>query len=198
MKNNTKTNLWDKTFESYELYNKGEKGGSLFCIIMINLLLSNTTKAVQLLKDRIKNFKITNIPAENVNTAVSLLWGATSRLKSVKDSTPGDHSNYYEKLTRHITKVFQTTSVEPFNAKFALIEHTQFIDSVTKQTSKKSKHNYTTLFQIAETSYHEMMDTSTWTGVTTKGEESVFMNELKGTNNANKSKGGEDKDCWNC
>ena len=48
----------------------------MFFIIMIEKLLSNTEEATATLQNRVKNFKMTTLPGEDVSRAVSLLKGA--------------------------------------------------------------------------------------------------------------------------
>jgi hypothetical protein len=47
--NNVWDKLWKKVSETYEGYSTGQKGGPLFCILMMNHLLSDTEEAASAL-----------------------------------------------------------------------------------------------------------------------------------------------------
>jgi len=64
---NVSEELYEKAFETYDEFSSTEKGGPLFFIIMMNMLLSNTEEAASTLQERVKTFKLTNLPGEDIS-----------------------------------------------------------------------------------------------------------------------------------
>lgn len=178
--NNVSEELWEKTFETYDDYAPQYKGGPLFFIIMIGKLLSNTEEATTTLQNRVKNFKITALPGEDVTRAVSLLKGAIRRLAHIKRKKASVDIDWYAEITRQVIKVMQTTSVDEFNDVFRTLDRDRFIDNimVDRTLSKRRVLTYESVFRLAETKYIEMNEGGTWTGASTKGNDSVFKAEL--------------------
>jgi hypothetical protein len=77
---------------------------------MSNQFISNTEKAGRALLLRLENLAISDIPAENGKTAVSQIRGGIERLTQIK-KVPDD-------LTGKLLRIFQTISVDNFNASF--------------------------------------------------------------------------------
>ena len=190
--NNVSEELWEKTFETYDDYAPQYKGGPLFFIIMIGKLLSNTEEATITLQNRIKNFKITTLPGEDVSRAVSLLKGAIRRLAHIKRKKIRVDIDWFAEITRQIIKVMQTTSVDEFNEVFKTLDRDRFIDNVMLDSNQSSQRvlTYERIFRLAETKYIDMNEAGTWTGVNTKGGDSVFKAEL--------NKNGSKIVCDNC
>jgi len=84
----------------------------------------------------------------------------------------------------------QTSSVDEFNNLFAQLEQRRLITQVLQKTgiSKQSLTN-DQVFQLAEQKYLTMSESSTWTGLTTRGSESVFKSKLVGE---------KKYECFNC
>jgi hypothetical protein len=190
MKNNVSDNLWEKTFEKYDQYSASERGGPLFFILMLNVLLSNTAEAARTLETRVKNFKITSLRGEDIDRAVSLLRGALKRLNHIKKSD----AIWKEDMTITLLKVLQTTSVDKFNAIFEGIERERLVNEVLQQTGNKTAYNFESLFSLAGVAYRVHCEQETWTGVSTTGDSSgsVFP---AGTSDSSQRK---EPICWNC
>ena len=179
---NVSEELWEKTFESYDDYEPQYKGGPLFFILMINKLLSNTEEATVTLQTRIRNFNITHLKGEDITRAVSLLKGAIRRLAHIKRKKQGSDHEWYDEMTRQVLKIMQTSSVDDFNDIFKEIERNRLIDTAFLDKGDKSlasRLSYEKIFSLAEQQYISMNEAGTWTGVTTKGTESVFKSELQ-------------------
>ena len=177
---NVSEELWEKTFETYDEYPRECKGGTLFFIIMINLLLSNTEEAALTLQERVKNFKLTNLPGEDVTRAISLLKGAIRRLIHVKRKKIGKDDDWFLEITRQVMKVMQTSSVPEFNSLFNQLDQQRTIAQVLDVTgSKHAAITYDQVFALAQQRYVQMSELGTWTGTTTKGSESAFTNKAK-------------------
>jgi hypothetical protein len=129
--NNVEDDLFEKVFEQYDGMKQEQKGGPLFFIIMMNILLSHTEEAALALNERGRKFKLTILPGENVDKAVSLLRGALKRLKSI-DKIPQD-------IIRVLIAVMQTSSVEEVNATFTIYRGALDRDRAT-QDRRKGDH----------------------------------------------------------
>jgi hypothetical protein len=159
--NNVSDELWMKVSETYESFNAGEKGGPLFFILMMNHLLSDTEEAASALVAKVKTFEIRKITGEDIYKVVSLLRGAINRL------------TYIHKLPEDIIKillqVFQTTSVDDFNATFHLLAKQRKQHAVLRRTGAPPDFLPADIFTLAESEYRDMQTLNTWSGVHTKG-----------------------------
>lgn len=81
-------------------------------IIMLKKLQSDTDAAVQYLKNSVKTMRITNYDGEDVSRVVSLIRGATKRLKNVGRALPDEYPKW-------ILDVMQTSTESEFNEAFA-------------------------------------------------------------------------------
>jgi hypothetical protein len=190
---NVSEELWEKTFETYDEYPRECKGGSLFFIIMINLLLSNTEEAAVTLQERVRNFKLSNLPGEDVTRAISLLKGAIRRLVHVKRKKVGKDDDWFLEITRQVMKVMQTSSVPDFNSLFNQLDQQRTIAQVLNTTgTKQATITYDQVFSLAQQRYVQMSELGTWTGTTTKGNESAF------SINGNSASTGVKYECFNC
>ena len=179
---NVSEELWEKTFESYDDYEPQYKGDPLFFILMIYKLLSNTEEATVTLQTRIHNFNITHLKGEDISRAVSLVKGAIRRLAHIKRKKQGSDQEWYVEMTRQVLKIMQTSSVGDFNDIFKEIERNRLIDTAFLDKGDKSlasRLSYEKIFSLAEQQYISMNEAGTLTGVTTKGNESVFKSELQ-------------------
>ena len=138
---------------------------------------------------RLENLAISDIPGENVETAISQIRGAIERLKHIK-KTPED-------LVYKLLLIFQTTSAKDFNDSFKLMQKQRMLskclDTSTGLSSSlldsAEKDLPNKLCELAETLYHEKVATREWSGATTKGKASSFT---AGSASA------EHVTCWNC
>ncbi len=176
--NNVDDTLWEKCYERYSTYPPVEQGGPLFFAIMLHQLVSNTEEAARSLQLRLEKLNISDIAGENVDKAVSQIRGAIGRLVQI-NKLPED-------LTRKLLAVFQTTSVDDFNATFKHLEHQRTLDTIVGRTS--TNYDYDRLCGLAEQLYHEHLETGSWTGVTTKSKGAIFVQVGSGRTPT----------CWNC
>jgi hypothetical protein len=133
---------------------------------MLNQLLEDTKEAAMSLKKRVKDFKITNIPGEDVRKVVSLLRGAANRLTYIK-KVPED-------LVKTMLAVMQTSSVDSFNETFHLIEKERKHHAVLRKTGFHATLSIDDIFAIAEAEYRDLGENSQWTGVHTTGQAAAF------------------------
>jgi hypothetical protein len=152
LENHCSEELWDKTMDKYNRYSQLEKGGPLFCIIMMSKLLSNTEEASVALTKRIIDFKLSNLQGENVDKATSLLGGEVKRLAQIKRVT--------QNIVRTMLQIMQTTSVPKFNSTFELMETSIFVNDCepTLHVGVTGQFNVNTIFSIAEQKCASMMD----------------------------------------
>lgn len=103
--------LHEKVMETYIRYSAEYRGGPLYFKIMMDTLVTNTeTLSEQIIKE-IKGYKISDIPGENISTAVSHLRSHCGNLFNIR-KLPSD-------IELTLLAVYQTTSVAKFNALFA-------------------------------------------------------------------------------
>jgi hypothetical protein len=153
--NNMYDKLWMKVSETHETFKAGEKGGPLFFILVINHLLSDTEEASSALVAKVKTFKIRKITGEDIYKVVSLLGGAINCL------------TYFHKLPEDIIKillhVFQTASVDNFNATFHLLAKQRKQHAVLHRTGAPPDFLPAGMFTLAESEYYRDMQTlNTW------------------------------------
>jgi hypothetical protein len=160
--NNVSEDLWMKVSETYESYTTGEQGGPLFFILMMNHLLSDTEEAASSLVQKVKTFEIKKVIGEDISKVVSLLRGAINRLTSIH-KLPDD-------IVKVLLGVFQTTSVDEFNATFNLLAKQRKQSAVLRQTGASTGITASHIFTLAESEYRDMMLDNKWTGVLTTGE----------------------------
>ena len=111
-KNNTDESLWNLVLEDYERFDPSERGGPLVAFLILKRIRNVSETAITNLKAKLKNLKISKLPGEDVDRAVSLVRATHSALRSV--STP-DRTYVPEDFPALLYKVFQTTSVPEFN-----------------------------------------------------------------------------------
>jgi hypothetical protein len=179
LQNNVADKLWEKCFERYTKFKPTEQGGPLFFLIMLQQLVSNTDEAARALQLRLEKLNISEITGENVDKAVSQIRGAVDRLEQI-NKTPPD-------LTRKLLVIFQTTSVLDFNGHFKALEQKRVREGILD--GKATTYDADKLCDLAEQLYHQKLETNEWTGLTTKGKDSIFT--------AAKGKGIIPV-CWNC
>jgi hypothetical protein len=173
---------WDKTMDTCNHYSEVEKGGTLFFVIMMSKLLSNTEEASDALTKCIRDFKISNLQGENVDKATSLLGGAVKRLAQINRVT--------QNIVQTMLQIMQKTSVPKSNNTFELMETSKFVNDCepTLHVGVTHQFNVNTIFSIAEQKYASMMEANQWNGVSNKGSKSTFITVGSG----------KEPVCWNC
>ena len=188
MENNTKDQLFTKCLETYADYPASQKGGPLFFKIMIDQLQTNSEDATQYLLDTLKNLKISNFKGEDVTTVVSLIRGAVSRLKNIRN--PHTHTHAVpEDLAKTLLGVFQTSSVSDFNEFFKHMSISCRVNQVKQGLS--ALPTIEELLHAAESNYRDLSVADKWTGVSTKKSETGF------TAGGPRARGAA-LVCWNC
>jgi hypothetical protein len=180
--NNVSDELSMKISETYETFAVGEQGGPLFFILMMNHLLSDSEEAAISLNERVKKFDIKNVEGENIFRVVSLLRGAVKRLQHI-NKMPED-------IVRTLLNVMQTSSVDSFNQQFSHLQKQRKQNSVLRRTGGSASLRWEDIFVLAESEYRDYVNDNLWTGVHTKGTDSVFHNST--------STPGKAPECWNC
>jgi hypothetical protein len=112
---NTSESLFNKCLEDYEEYEPLQRGGPLILSLILRRIQDVSESAIDHLKHKVSNLKISEIPGEDVDVAVSLIKSTHTALLSA--STP-DHSYVPEDFPCTILGVFQTSSVPAFNGAF--------------------------------------------------------------------------------
>jgi hypothetical protein len=184
-KNNVAVELSERVNEVYMSYPNEAKGGPLFFVIMMELLLSQTEEAVIALQAKLKKMDLKSIPGENVERAVSLSRAALVRLETF-GKVPDD-------IIRILLRIFQTSSVPAFNEFFHHLEQQRKIEQAMSTTKvDDTKVTAQSIFRAAGLQYRSLWEENLWTGVRTTGGTSTFSTT---TNSAGKSPISK---CWNC
>lgn len=182
---NTSEALWEKTLEAHALYPVEQQGGPLAFILMMKKIQYDTEDAVRYLQEGVKKMKLTNFAGENVERAVSLLRGAERRLRNTESGVPQD-------FTKWVLDIFQTSSVDVFNAQFALYNG-MFSLGRKVATAPMIQPTPGELYKLAEQTYLELVSTDAWTGITTKGTTHTGL-----TVGGAPSPAPHTPVCWNC
>ena len=178
--NNVNEDLAAKTLEDYAEHQPAEQGGTLFFVLMLHNLLSNSREAAIHLENKIKSFKISSVKGEDVNKVVSHLRGALRRLIQMQrwDRTNDSHARFFINMNLKLLQVFRTTSVPKFNELFAQYETGMKLEDLKNKVSGATvvkPPNPFDIFSIANTQYNDMCQMDEWSGATTKGVESFFF-----------------------
>ena len=180
---NSSNNLTKKVLEEYVKFPDSQCGGPLFFIIMMNVLLTHTESASEALIKNLRNLNLQKLTGKNVDKAVSLAWGAIQRLTNV-NCLPQD-------IVSILISVFQTSSVDAFNATFCSVETTRCVALATQGTGiAMPTITADQVLSLAGSTYRLIIEEGAWTGSSTPGE-SVFPAK---TGSVTPKK----KICWNC
>ena len=169
--NNSESQIWATALERYDTCPPEKRGGPLFFVIMMHLLLSCTEEAARVLTKRLKSFRIDSLKGEDVHVWISRVRSAIRRL------------NYVKKLPLDLMSILlnglQTSSVEAFNDLFKGIKQSQKTSGLFKDTKDRVLNN-NALLELASTEYVEMCEAGTWNGVTTPGTGAAALNVTSG------------------
>ena len=119
LKANTEPSLWNKCHEEYESviarYGSNCQGGPLMLIIILKRVINLSAAVIDLLKLKVSNLKISSLPGEDVDVAVSLITACYEVMDSAsiegRDLVPHD-------FAKTVYFILQTTSVDEFNKIF--------------------------------------------------------------------------------
>jgi hypothetical protein len=169
LQSNTSESLWEKSLEAHNQYPSVQQGGPLIFVIIMKKIQNDTEDAVRYLQESVKKMKLTNFDGENVERAVSLLRGAERRFKNsgLFKGTPGGVPSDF---TKWVLDIFQTSSVEAFNSQFALYAGMLSLGRKVS-TAPVITPTPNELYALAEQTYLDLISTDSWTGVTTKGDQ---------------------------
>ena len=187
-KNNVAVDLTERVNEVYMTYPNEARGGPLFFVIMMELLLSQTEEAVIALQSKLKKMDLKSIPGENVERAVSLSRAALVRLETF-GKVPDD-------IIRILLRIFQTSSVPAFNEFFHHLEQQRKIEQAMSTTKvDDTKVTTQSIFRAATIQYRSLWEENLWTGVRTTGGTSTFNTS---TPSSTTGGGKVSNKCWNC
>ncbi len=186
----------DETLDAYK--NSPGYGGPLIFSAMMHLLQQNTVEVVEAYQKRLKNFKITDYPGENVSDMVSHMRALIDVLKSlrvydsngtlIRETIPQD-------LAKDLLLIFQTSSTTQFNQIFQQEYNRRRIEAMT--TTRSGDVTYgdpSDTLKLALNLYGEMKHKSDWLGTDAKG---AAFNAAGGRDNKG-NKSGPPAVCHNC
>ena len=188
LQNNTDESLWNKCYERYEEFEPMQQGGPLMAFLILKLIQDSSEKALEHLKAQLETLKISSIPGEDVEVAVSLIKATHRVLKCASSKTksyvPSDFS-------RTVFVVFQTTSVHEFNLLFKdeqrRIQKAADMDGARPVWPAVSK-----ILNLATNSYRRMKASGEWLKPSKK---TAFTGEVPQTSDKKKT---YVIICWNC
>lgn len=120
LKSNTDAALWSLCLDEYDQYPPNCQGGPLMFILTLKRIQDSSEAAIEYLLKTVRNLKISALPGEDVEKAVTLVRATYSLLL---DSSTEDRDYVPQTFQQTVLHVFQTTSVSRFNAAFAAEEH---------------------------------------------------------------------------
>jgi hypothetical protein len=182
-KNNVASDLAERVNETYMDYPNEARGGPLFFVIMMELIMSQTEEAVIALQSKLKKMDLKSIQGENVDKACSLCRAALTRLETF-GKVPDD-------IIRILLRIFQTSSVPAFNEFFHHLEQQRKVEQAMSTAKVEDiKVTMQNIFRAAILQYHSLWEEGLWTGVRT-GNSTFNTSTTKGGNTIPIK-------CWNC
>lgn len=115
LRKNTEDDLWLKCQEDYEEYSPPQRGGPLMLFLILRRIQDVSESAIDHVKQSLTSLRISDIPGEDVDRAVSLIKSAHALFKSASSSY---HCYIPEDFPKLILELFQTSSVPEFNQAF--------------------------------------------------------------------------------
>ena len=115
LRNNTGVELWGKAYEEHQEYRAYQQGGPLMLFLIMKRILDVSEASILALVLRIKEMKLSKMPGEDVEEAVSMIKATIKVLvqcsTDVRNFVPDD-------IEVLVLKVFQTSSLKEFNEIF--------------------------------------------------------------------------------
>lgn len=136
-------------------------------VLIMKRIQDSSESSIEVLMNRVKNLKISDIAGENVDDAIALVRSTYSLLV---DSSTEDRNNVPDSFPLTVLQVFQTTSNATFNENFARIVR----DAQLKAYEYEGRPVYSPVentLRIAKNMYLGMKDT--WKG--SDGKKSAFV-----------------------
>lgn len=153
LKNHCTSELTQKVLEVYNRYPATQRGGPLFFIIMIQMLVVQDEKLAQRYVKMMEELRICNVPGEDVGKVVSALRVVCTSLYSLRFLPPN--------AVDLVLTVYQSSSVEEFNAVFATQARTRRFESLTRSGTKGMRLKRSLLGQSTydeQTELHEAIE----------------------------------------
>jgi hypothetical protein len=162
--------LSDKMDERMEKYTDAQKGGPIYFYEMMQAILTLTSDAAALMKERLRSLTLQDFKGEDVHKLVTLLRGTIKRLEMI-DDVPVD-------MPKQLITIFQTCSVPEFVQIFNTIASLHTLGPLTGG----QKYDSPTLLEAAESAY---LSLSTSWNVPDNSKTSTFVAQQGPT-------------CWGC
>ena len=164
-------NLSAKMDERMANYSTAERGGPLYFFEMMQAILTLTTDAATLMKDKLRTLKMQDFLGEDVHRAATLIRGTIKRLQMI-DDVPSD-------LTKQLIAIFLTCSVPEFVQIFSTITSLHTLGPLTGGVT----YEPASIIEIAESAYIKL---STVWNVPNNAKSSTFLTQNR------------DVTCWGC
>ena len=193
LQNNTDEELWTKTLEEYNRYTPIQRGGPLMLILLLKRIRNSSETAITHLLDQLKKLKISELPGENVDRAVSMV---TSTYELLVQASTSQRNYLPDDFPQTVLKIYQTSSVDEFNSQFAQIEKEALRDadltgSIPEYPPVDEINN------LASNSYARLKSTTWDAGA--KGGSAFSATQLKPQDGQRKGGGPKrEPTCWNC
>ena len=123
------------------MVNQTNRGGPLYFFEMMTAIMTMTTEAVTLMKEKLRTLTMQNFAGEDVHRAATLIRGTVKRLEMI-GNVPVD-------LPKQIITIFLTSSVPEFVRVFSTIESLHTVGGFTGGVV----YDVPTLVEVAESTY---------------------------------------------
>ena len=176
IKKNTDTGLIAKAVEEHNEYLPVQQGGPLLLYLVLKKMLDVSETSLEYLRKRVKAIKLSELPGENVEEAVSLI---KSTHKVLTQCSTVERQYVPDDFSETILKVFQTSSQPAFNRVFETEESNARHKADSCGAIAKCP-TYLKTCTLALNTYRRMTvpgDEYTWCAPTVQG--SAFLNHTK-------------------
>jgi len=184
LQNNMTEGLWQEIQTDYVKYPVSQRGGPLIFILAMQAMQRNDDQCLTNLASTVKHMKLSEQDGEDVDEVCNLVMGGLKRLRGGTKFVTTDGKTVYRYLPDDfrlsVLKMLQTSSVEQFNAIFALEEleyrkRQSMPGAIIDQGCDDKAID--DLLKQAKNLYHTLCESSEWTGVKSKGSHSTFTAE---------------------
>ena len=192
LRNNTDDSTWLKCFEDYNDYPPAQQGGPLMLFLILKRIQNVSETALEHLKTKLKNFKIRDLPGEDVDVAVSLVKSTFSALEAA--STP-EHTYIPSDFSCNVFMLFQTTTVPEFNKTFE-VELAMIRRTADKVGGQPDWPSVTVITTLATNTYRRLVASGEWVAPAPAG--TKVSGYLSVTEHAKRPTTTFQVVCWNC
>ena len=158
LKNSTDVKLWTKCLDEYEEFHPIQQGGPLMFYLIMKNIQNSSEAAVEHLRGKIKTLKISKLPDENVDTAVSLIKSAHYALLNA--STAG-RSFVPDDFPKQLLEVMQTSTNEEFTTVFRE-EQAKAQRDADKHGGQPAWPTVSEILRLATNTYRRLVQTGDW------------------------------------